>query len=29
MVGVEFPVNSFFLEPMGPIDTLSHNRIQG
>ncbi|KAL6318146.1 hypothetical protein AAG906_035651 [Vitis piasezkii] len=27
--GVEFPVNSSFLEPMGPIDTSSWNRSQG
>ena len=27
--GVEFPVNSFFLEPMGPIDTSYWNRSQG
>ena len=28
-VGVEFPVNSFFLEPMGPIDASSWNQSQG
>ena len=27
--GVEFPVNSFFLEPMGPIDASSWNQSQG
>ena len=27
-VGVEFPINSFFLEAMGPIDTSSWNRRQ-
>ena len=26
--GVEFPVNSSFLKPMGPIDTSSWNRSQ-
>ena len=27
--GVEFSVNSFFLEPMGPIDTSSWNQSPG
>ncbi|KAJ9709618.1 hypothetical protein PVL29_001215 [Vitis rotundifolia] len=29
MVGVEFPTNSTFLKPMGPINTLSWNRSKG